>query len=613
MGPSSYSADLRDIEFVLFEHLNAGSLLGQGRYAHVTRDDVKMILEAGRDFTRDVAAPANVLGDRTGCKWDEGKVTIPQAYHEVWKGVREQGWIGLVAPTEAGGQQLPKVVGTAVDEMFIGANPAFHTYVGLCRAAANLLLHHGSRALIDAYVPKLLRGEWQGTMCLTEAGAGSDVGASLTRAWPAGNGAYRIKGTKVFITSGEHTMTPNHVHLVLARLPEAPPGVKGLSLFLVPKLRPSESGQSSIPNDIYCSKIEEKMGIHGSCTCVLNFGDNDNCLGWLIGEEHQGIRCMFHMMNEERIVVGLQGQALAGAMYANALKYAKERVQGSDIGQGKSITEEKVTIVQHPDVRRMLMNVRALAEGGRALLYAASLENDLAETAATPEERARHAERLALLTPICKAWGSDTGVDACGLALQVYGGSGFIADHPAEQALRDARIATIYEGTNGIQAIDLLFRKVLGAGGKPVETLGAEVGEWLRRHAEHAAIRREVAALGQAVQELGQVTKALAGKARADVKLVALGASPYLTQFGNVVVAWLLLQQAVIAAAKLGGMEVPGDAAARQRYLEGNEEARFYASKIETARFFVHQVLTQNRWKAAQILGEDRSALEVVL
>jgi len=613
MESSSYKPDLRDMEFVLFEHLDIGSLLGKGVYEEVTADDVRMILEAGADFAREILAPTNAVSDAVGCKWEEGKVTIPEVFADVWQAMMEQGWISLVAPVEAGGQGLPHLLSTAVDEMMIAANPAFQTYMGLNRAAANLLLRHASDELKERYVPKLLTGEWQGTMCLTEPGAGTDVGASLTRARKLEDGTYKIQGTKSFITAGDHQLAANHVHLVLARLPDAPAGVKGLSLFLVPKFRFDDSGEATVPNDVYCSKIEEKMGIHGSCTTVLNFGDHDDCVGYLVGAENKGIACMFHMMNEERIVVGLQGQALAAAMYTNARQYASERVQGSDIGKGKTMTEEKVTIDNHPDVRRMLMTIRALAEGGRALLYYTSLQQDLAILAEDDTARAYHEGRNALLTPVCKAWGSDSGVEACSIAVQVYGGAGYCRDYPAEQALRDARIAPIYEGTNGIQAIDLLLRKVFGGGGKLFESFVSDVGAFIQTQAEHPALATETGVLKNALEELVSVTKHLGKLARADIRLTALGASPYLNLFGNVVVAWLLLEQAVRAQNVLNTLELPADPADLARFFEDNERAKFYAAKVETARFFTYQILSRNRWLAAQILSDDRSALDVCL
>ncbi len=613
MESSSYKPDLRDMEFVLFEHLDVESLLGRAAYQDVTADDVRMVLEAGADFAREILAPTNSASDTVGCRWDDGKVTIPEVFADVWQAMIEQGWVGLVAPVDQGGQGLPKVLSTAIDEMMIAANPAFQTYMGLSRAAANLLLRHGSPELQEKYVPRLITGEWQGTMCLTEAGAGTDVGASMTRATPVGDGTYKIQGTKTFITAGDHQLAENHVHLVLARLPDAPAGVKGLSLFLVPKFRFDDAGEATVPNDIFCSKIEEKMGIHGSCTTVLNFGDNDNCTGYLVGEENRGIACMFHMMNEERIVVGLQGQALAAAMYTNARQYASERIQGSDIGKGKSMTGEKVTIDNHPDVRRMLMTVRALAEGGRALLYYTSIQQDLAIMAEDEHQRAYHDGRNALLTPVCKAWGSDSGVEACSVAVQVYGGAGYCRDYPAEQALRDARIAPIYEGTNGIQAIDLLMRKVFGSGGKLFESFMNDLGTWIARHAAHAAVAQEVAQLKLAQEELVTVTKHLGKLARADVRHAALGASPYLTLFGNVTVGWLLLDQAVRAQKALEAFDIPADPAEIARFFEDNERAKFYAAKLETARFFVYQILSRNRWLAVQILSDDRSALDICL
>jgi alkylation response protein AidB-like acyl-CoA dehydrogenase len=595
----SYTPNLRDIEFVLFEQLSLSELLGKPPYQHVARDDLRMVLEYGASFASDVIAPSNAEGDRTGCVWQAGRVTVPRVFEPVWAALQEQGWMGLVGAPEFGGQGLPRMIGTAIDEMFIAANPAFHTYFALGRAAANLLIHHGRDEDRRIFAPKILSGEWQGTMCLTEAGAGSDVGASTTRALPAGDGSYLISGTKVFITAGEHQMTANHVHLVLARLPDSPPGVKGLSLFLVPKLRVNASGEITEPNDVYCSKIESKMGIHGSATTVLNFGDNGRCQGFLVGEANQGIRCMFEMMNEARIIVGLQGQALAAAMYANAVKFAQERIQGSDIAQGKRITQAKVPIIRHPDVRRMLMTVRALAEGGRALLYYTSAQVDRALAARDPEVRARHEALVGLLTPICKAWASEAGVEACSQALQVYGGSGFVSDYPAEQYLRDSRISPIYEGTNGIQAIDLLFRKVLGNPAH-MQEFSRQFSDWMQTRGRSRTLAPEIEILAASERRLQQATDALAERARQDAEMAALGAYPYLIMFGNLAVAWLLLDQAAIADANLAG-EL------------GAEDRRFFESKIAVARFFAHHILSQNHWRAAQVGAEDRSALDICL
>ncbi len=613
MESSNYKPDLRDMEFVLFEHLEIESILGRGTYQEVTADDVRMVLEAGADFAREILAPTNAVSDAVGCRMEDGKVLIPEVFADVWQAMVEQGWVGLVAPVEAGGQGLPRVLSTAVDEMMIAANPAFQTYMGLSRAAANLLLRHGTPEMKEKYVPKLLTGEWQGTMCLTEAGAGTDVGASRTRATRLEDGTYKIQGTKTFITAGDHQLAENHVHLVLARLPDAPDGVKGLSLFLVPKFRFDDAGNATIPNDVSCSKIEEKMGIHGSCTTVLNFGDNDACIGYLVGEENRGIAAMFHMMNEERIVVGLQGQALAGAMYTNARQYAAERVQGTDIGKGKSMVGERVTIDNHPDVRRMLMTVRALAEGGRALLYYTSMQQDLAILAEDEETRTYHEGRNALLTPVCKAWGSDSGVEACSIALQVYGGAGYCRDYPAEQALRDARIAPIYEGTNGIQAIDLLMRKVFGSGGKLFQSFVSDLAAWIARHENHGVLQEEIDQLKFAQEELVKVTEHLGRLVRRDIRHTALGASPYLNLFGNVVVGWLLLDQAIRAHKALQSFDLPEDPADAAAFLADNERARFYSAKMDTARFFTYQILSRNRWLATQILSDDRSALDVCL
>lgn len=601
---------LRDLRFVLYEHLKAHEVTG------LDKDTMDAFVEAGATFVSEFLAPINAPGDKQGCtRHPDGTVTTAKGYREALDQWREGGWGGIRADTEYGGQGLPQVLTTAMDELIIASCCAFHNYTGLTRACANMLLRRASPAQKETWARPLISAEWQGTMCLTESNAGSDVGASRTRAVPIAGGdgdRYQIQGEKVFITSGEHDMADNHVHIVLARVDEDGPGVKGLSIFIVPKYRLDADGKPTIPNDVFCSGIEEKMGIHGSVTTTMKFGENGGCEGYLIGERREGISIMFEIMNEERIVVGQQGQALAATAYGLALRYAKERLQGSSIAKGKSITEEKVAIIEHPDVRRLLMTVKAQGEAARALLLHTGLLIDQEERA-EGAERARLSRRIALLTPICKAWGSEVGFQACSTAMQVLGGYGYIKEYGVEQLVRDARIACVYEGTNGIQAIDLLFRKVARDQGEGLKELLAEIGAFAAA-ARGGVFDDELAELGRRLEEVGKTALHL-GKtiAKEDLLAAALAATPFLALAGNLVGGYYLMQQAVLAEQRLDAIGAPKDADARAAWVSDNPEAAFYAAKVETARFYVSQLLPENAWRAAQATTRDRSALRVAL
>ena len=601
---------MRDIRFVLYEHLAAQDHVG------LDRDTLDQFVDAGFNFVSEFLAPINAKGDQVGCTRNEdGTVTTAPGYKRALDQWREDGWGGMPHPEDLGGQELPHVLVTTMDELIIGSCCAFHNYTGLTRACANMLVRRASPEQIQTWATKLISAEWQGTMCLTESNAGSDVGASTTRATPIEGERYQIQGEKVFITSGEHDMVDNIVHIVLARVEEDGPGVRGLSIFIVPKYRLDADGKPTIPNDVFCAGIEEKMGIHGSVTTTMKFGENGGCEGYLIGERKRGIQIMFDIMNEERIVVGQQGQALAATAYGLASRYAHERLQGSSIAKGKSITEEKVAIVEHPDVRRMLMTVKAQTEAARALLYKTALLLDL-EASAEGDEQAKISKRVAFLTPICKAYGSEVGFQACSTAMQVFGGYGYCTEYGVEQLVRDSRIACVYEGTNGIQAIDLLFRKVAMDRGAELQALLGEMGAFIKGSTGKAggALDGELAELGRRAAQVGQVAGALgAALGKEDYTGAALGATPFLTLVGNLVGAHLLLEQAVIAEAKLAELGAPADADQRAGWAAGDDERAFYVNKVETARFFVAQLLTENDWRAAQAGVSDRSAMRAVL
>jgi alkylation response protein AidB-like acyl-CoA dehydrogenase len=605
---------LRDLRFVLFEHLQAQEKVG------LDKDTMDAFVDAAATFVGEFLAPINAPGDKQGCRRNaDGTVTTAKGYKQALDQWREGGWGGMRAPTEYGGQGLPQALVTAIDELIIGSCCAFHNYTGLTRACANMLTRRANEEQKQTWARPLISGEWQGTMCLTESNAGSDVGASRTRAVHLEGDRYQIQGEKVFITSGEHDLTDNHVHIVLARVDEDGPGVKGLSIFIVPKYRLGPDGKpSSTQNDVFCAGIEEKMGIHGSVTTTMKFGENGGCEGYLIGKRREGISIMFEIMNEERIVVGQQGQALAATAYGLALRYSKQRLQGSSIAKGKSITEEKVAIIEHPDVRRMLMTVKAQSEAARALLLHTGLLID-EEERASGDAKARIGRRIALLTPICKAWGSEVGFQACSTAMQVFGGYGYIKEYGVEQLVRDARIACVYEGTNGIQAIDLLFRKVARDQGEGLKELLGDIVGLARKNkgansAASGALDEELAELERRADELGKTALHL-GKtiAKEDHPGAALAATPFLAIAGNLVGGYYLLQQALLAEERLAGLGAPQDPEARATWAADNAEGAFYAAKVETARFYVSQLLPENSWRAAQATTRDRSALRVAL
>ncbi|MEZ4271953.1 MAG: acyl-CoA dehydrogenase family protein [Myxococcota bacterium] len=455
-----YIIDRRDIDFVLFEQFNLAALAEHPLYGDFDRDAFDAILDAGQKLCIEVVAPINAKADSVGCHLSDGKVKVPETFHAVWKQFAEGGWIAPSRPTQYGGMGLPLPLAVVLAEMAIGACQALYFFPGLNSAAGALLENFAAPFLRDTIVPRLYSGEWTGTMCLTEPQAGSSVGDLSTTATPiSGTNVYSIKGNKIFITAGDHDLTENIVHLVLARVPGDPKGTKGISLFAVPKLRFDEQGKVIGPNDVTCTTIEEKMGIHGSPTCALGFGEHDDCQGYLIGERSHGIIYMFQMMNEARIVCGVQGVAVANAAYQAALHYAKERLQGTRLTE-RSPDASPVAIIEHPDVRRNLLLCKAFAEGCRALLMRTAFYAERAERHPDASQRPQYQDMLDLLTPICKAYATDVGFDVTALAMQVHGGYGYIKEYGIEQMMRDVKIASIYEGTNGIQALDLLGRKL---------------------------------------------------------------------------------------------------------------------------------------------------------
>jgi len=613
---AEFSADVRDVKFALFEQAGFEKLFETERYGELDRETAEAIIDEAYKFAREKLAPLNILTDRVGAVYDakDSSVTLPEGFQEVYRLFAENGWLSLAHNPEWGGQGMPYSLSLAANDFFFGACLAFSLNSLLGVGAAHLVEVFGNEELKKIYLEKMYSGEWAGTMCLTESQAGSDVGLLRTKAKPEGD-HYLIEGEKIFITFGEHDLTGNIIHAVLARIEGAPAGTKGISLFLVPKFLVNADGSVGESNDVRCSGIEHKMGIHGSPTCTMVFGESGRCKGWLLGEEGKGMRAMFQMMNEARISVGLQGAALSNAAYRFALDYSRERVQGSDLSKGRGAGATQ--IINHPDVRRMLMWQKAISEGTRALLIRTATFADLADTVKDEEARATYHGLVELLTPICKAYASDQGFRSIELSVQTLGGYGYISEYPVEQYLRDTKIASIYEGTNGIQALDLVGRKLGQEGGKNVQRLSKMVSTLIEANLDHPALSGVFAQLGAALTDLGGLTMFFAKEGAKHPLTPILNATPYLDVFGQVVLAWLLCEQATIAWPKLQAIcEAKGvdskDTVALQALCEDDADAAYYDGKVKTALFFATRSLPLVRGKVKAIQAGDESAMQIV-
>lgn len=607
-----HAIDRRDIEFLFYEHLGVDKLSAYPKFAEYNRELYDAVIEQAAKVAKELLFPINQVGDKQGCRWSPDGVKTPEGFADAYHALRKDDWLAVTADPKFGGQGLPHVVGASVMEILSGANTAFMMYPALATAAANLLAAFGTDWMQKTVVPRLYKGEWGGTMCLTEAQAGSAVGDLTTKAIPEGD-HYRIEGNKIFISCGEQDITDNIIHLVLARIPGDPPGTKGISIFLVPKIRfDPATGRLGQKNDVKCTGIEHKMGINGSATCSLAFGEGGACQGYLIGEPRQGMKIMFHMMNEARIACGIQGASTAALAYEMARAYAKERVQGQDVEQWDAPQAEKVRIIKHPDVRRMLLDMKATVEGLRALLYWCAYHIDLA--ASHPDESVRSESKafVELLTPICKAFSTDQAFRVCETAIQVFGGYGYIREYMVEQLCRDVKISSIYEGTNGIQALDLLGRKMAMKGG----AVFMNYLNMLNRFLEHPPQDPELAAgfksLASARDRLGEVAMKFMMMGQGGDRLYpVLSATPFLELFGYVVVGQLLLEQGKIAQPKLLALYEKADAdtqAEQHALCRDNDEARFYAGKVALAKYWAARKLPLVHAIAKGILSEDRSA-----
>ena len=572
----SYNAPLKDMQFVLTELANLAEINALPGCEDATPDTVEAVLEENAKFCRDVIAPLNRVGDKDPSYWKDGTVTTTKGFREAFKAYAEAGWQGVQHPQDFGGQGLPKLVATPCMEMLHGANLSFALVALLSDGAIEALLTAGSDAQKARFLEPLVSGRWTGTMNLTEPQAGSDLAAVRTRAEPQGDGTYKLFGTKIYITYGDHDMTENIVHLVLARTPDAPPGVKGISLFIVPKFMINDDGSLGARNDVACVSIEHKLGIKASPTAVLQFGDNGGAVGTLVGEENRGLEYMFIMMNAARFGVGIQGVGLAEHAYQGAVAFAKDRVQSRDVAGSSG----PVTIIHHPDVRRMLMSMRSQTEAARALAYVGAALSDLAHH--HPDEATRTAN-LAIyeyLVPVIKGWATEMSEQVARDGVQVHGGMGFIEETGAAQHYRDAKILTIYEGTTAIQANDLVGRKTVRDGGAVAKALIAQIRDVERQLGE--AQNADFTAIAQRLQEgsaaLEQVVEYVVANIKTDVKAVFAGSVTYLKLAGIVLGGWQMARAAL---------------AARKRLDAGEGDAAFYRAKIGTARFFADHILSQ--------------------
>jgi len=569
---TEYRIDERDMMFNLLECPGLRGIQELDAYPECDEDTLRMIFDQSKAFCQKVLAPLLAPSDRAGCRLENGRVSLPDGMREAWEQYRELGLIGMTADPEFGGAGLPHFFSIPVTEMECGSFVSFSMLPLLTRGAARLIWAFGDARLKALYLEKMFSGEWSGTMCLTEPGAGSDVGAGVTKAVPEGD-RYKISGTKIFITWGDHELTKNVIHLVLARTPGSPPGTKGLSLFVVPKFRLDENGEAAGPNDVACGAIEHKMGINASPTCVINFGANDGAVGFLVGEENQGMRYMFQMMNEARIEVGVQGLAQASAAYLSAVDYARERVQGV-IREPDGPRPAK--IIEHADVRRMLIKMRALVEGSRAMIYHLMNYVDLAH--GPTDEAAKYGALVDLMTPICKSFCSDQGFRVSEMAVQTYGGYGYTQDYPVEQYLRDVKIASIYEGTNGIQAMDLVFRKILMNKGENLQVWAGEARA-LCESLANTKLEGEAEALGKAAERVMN-TVAHFGQAmqQGGEEKVRFYATEFQDCMGYVMSAYFLLRQSRVAQDALAG--APDD-----------RDRRYYEQKLATTAYYFNDLL----------------------
>ncbi len=588
----TYAAPLDDIRFVLnevFDYQNTvASLPG---YEEATPELIEAVLEEGAKFCENELLPLNQPGDEEGCLFENGVVRTPKGFKEAYKAFAEGGWTGLACDPAYGGQGLPKTLQFIFEELICSTNLSFGMYPGLSHGAYNALAFHGSDEQKATFLPKLTDGTWSGTMCLTEPHCGTDLGLIRTKAEPNGNGSYKITGTKIFISAGEHDLTENIIHLVLAKLPDAPPGIRGISLFIVPKFLVKGDGTLGPRNGVACGSIEHKMGIKASSTCVMNF---DEAEGTLVGEPHKGMRYMFTMMNVARLAVGIQGLGLAETAYQSAAAYAKDRLQGRSLAGAKHPDKAADPIIVHPDVRKNLLTMRAYNEGARALALWCGFAVDVAEKHPDADKRQEADDLVALLTPIIKSFFTDYGFEATNLGVQVLGGHGYIREWGMEQLVRDARIAQIYEGTNGIQALDLVGRKLGQNMGRPLRRFFHPVQAFIEEQQEDPRMAEFVLPLAKVLGRLQQATLHVAQQGLKDPEEAGAAASDYLRLFALTALAFMWARMARVGLDKLEG-----------------DQGAFYRSKLATARFYMTRLLPQSSGLFAALMAGKASIMEL--
>lgn len=590
-----YKAPLRDMQFVLHEMLQTEENYQRlSKYQEsVNRELIDQYLEAAADFCENELAPINQNGDQEGCHLNQGVVTTPKGFKEAYQKYAELGFTSLTADPEYGGQGLPTLLRIAISEMLCGSNWAWAMYQGLSHGAMRTIEHHGTEQQKQQFLTKLISGIWTGTMCLTESYAGSDLGLIRTKAEPNPDGSYSITGEKIFISAGEHDLSENIIHIVLARLPQAPAGTKGISLFIVPKFNVDDEGNLQDRNQVVCSAIEHKMGIHGNATCVLNF---DGAQGYLIGPENRGLNCMFTFMNTARIGTAVQGLAASEISFQGALSYAKERLAMRSLSGPKYPEKNADPIIVHPAVRSMLMTQKAFAEGGRALAYFLAQHVDIVESSADQEQQKQSDNLLAVLTPIAKAFLTESGNESAKHGVQVFGGHGFIVEHGMEQIVRDARISTLYEGTTEIQSLDLLARKVLNSEGKLLKNMTDLIDQFILNHQANVALKPYLEKLGELKQQWLSLTTTIAEKAKHNPEEIGAASVDYLYFSSYVVFAYLWARMAQVAHEKLA---------------LGTQEEAFYKAKLTTAKFFYQKLLHRTQSHAAAIESGAESVMEL--
>jgi len=578
-----YKAPLKDYKFLIKDFLNSGSAESVLKNSDIELEDLDMILDEAAKLCEETLLPINQSGDTEGCSFDKGKVTTPKGFKEAYNSFVENGWQGITVNKQYGGQNLPYFMNMFLDEMISSSNMSFGLYPGLTSNAIDAIEKSASEEIKNLYLPKLATGEWSGTMNLTEPHCGTDLGLSTTIAYPQKDGSYKISGTKIFITCGEHDLSKNIIHLVLAKTPSAPEGIKGISLFVVPKIIPKPDGSLGENNSLECGSIEKKMGINASPTCVMHY---NGAKGWLVGDLHKGMKAMFIMMNGARLMVGVQGLGIAEISYQSALYYARERLQGRSLQGPKHPDKSADPIIVHPEIRKNLLKIKTLTEGLRGLMAWTGLQVDIAKIEKDKFKKQYADDWVALMTPILKSFATDVGCEAANLAVQIYGGHGYIQDHGIEQLVRDARIAPIYEGTNGIQALDLVGRKMSMHTGRLLKPFFHVVKEYLEKNSFNYNLNEFIPSLTKSFGRLQQVTTFLASKGLSDPNEVAGPAVDYLKMFSLVAVGYVWTRYAEISSNKLN-----------------DDPEGFYAAKIASGKYYMTKILPETGSLMSSILS----------